>query len=165
MTSTDSRNSELAERIATLASESGISVAAAESLTSGGFSSALGAAQDSSEWFVGGVVAYSSRVKHDLLGVPPGPVVSAEAATAMAAGVRSMLGSDVAVSLTGAGGPDPQDGQEPGTVYLAGDCADGPRVQMVKLSGSPSEVVQQSITLALEMTIELLEQQGASSDG
>lgn len=164
MTSAESRDSELAERIATLAGESGLTVAAAESLTSGAFSSALGAASDSSDWFAGGVVAYSRRVKHEVLGVPEGPVVCAEAATAMAAGVRSMLGADVAVALSGAGGPDPQDGQAPGTVYLAADCDADSQVQRVQLSGPPSEVVQQSVTLALEMTLRLLEKQSAGAD-
>ena len=58
-------------------------MACAESLTSGAIASALGAAENASEWFRGGVVAYASGVKHDLLHVPPGPVVSAPAARAI----------------------------------------------------------------------------------
>lgn len=109
----------LAEQAAKLAGESGTRVATAESLTGGMVSSALAAAPDASSWFRGGVVAYSSEVKHDLLDVPDVPVVSAEAAITMAASARRLLGADVAIALTGVGGPDPQDGRSPGTVYLA----------------------------------------------
>ena len=64
-------------------------------------------------------MAYASDVKHELLTVPAGPVVSAPAAAAMADGVRRLLRADLAVALTGAGGPEGQDGQPPGTVFLA----------------------------------------------
>jgi nicotinamide-nucleotide amidase len=93
-------------------------IAVAESLTGGMLASALAAAPQSSRWFRGGVVAYASDVKHELLNVPGGPVVSAQAARAMADGVRRLLKADVAVALTGAAGPDGQDGQPPGTVFL-----------------------------------------------
>jgi nicotinamide-nucleotide amidase len=65
------------------------------------------------------VVAYSSEVKRDLLGVQDDvPVVSAECAIAMAAGVRSRLKSDVGLSTTGVAGPSEQDGRPPGTVFV-----------------------------------------------
>jgi nicotinamide-nucleotide amidase len=57
-------------------------------------------------------------VKYDLLKVPPGPVVSADAAEAMAKGVRELLGSDVGLSVTGVAGPEEQDGQPVGTVFV-----------------------------------------------
>ena len=64
------------------------------------------------------MVSYANEVKFDVLGVPEGPVVSAEAAEAMAAGARRVLGADVAVSITGVAGPHEQDGQPVGTVYV-----------------------------------------------
>lgn len=77
-----------ATRIAELLSEfctgHGIRVAAAESLTGGRICSHLAAASMSGEWFAGGVVAYASDVKHRLLNVPPGPVISCQAVEAMA---------------------------------------------------------------------------------
>jgi len=110
---------ELAEKIASLLDSAGLDVAVAESLTGGMVASALAEAPGSSNWFRGAVVAYASDVKHELLTVPPGPVVSAPAAAAMADGVRRLLRADLAVALTGAGGPEGQDGQPPGTVFLA----------------------------------------------
>lgn len=111
--------SELAASIAELVDSAGLKVAVAESLTGGMVASTLAEAPGSSTWFRGAVVAYASEVKHELLNVPPGPVVSADAAASMAAGVRGLLRADIAVGLTGAGGPSGQDGQPPGTVFLA----------------------------------------------
>lgn len=108
----------LARQVAQIATAQQISLAVAESLTGGLLSSALAQAPAASRWFHGGVVAYASHVKHDLLGVPAGPVVTADAAAAMAQQARTLLGADLAVSVTGAGGPDPQDGQPPGTVFF-----------------------------------------------
>jgi len=79
---------ELAGVIASLLDSAGLNVAVAESLTGGMVASALAEAPGSSNWFRGGVVAYASDVKHELLTVPPGPVVNAQAAAAMADGVE-----------------------------------------------------------------------------
>ncbi|HEY0641178.1 MAG TPA: CinA family protein [Pseudonocardiaceae bacterium] len=108
----------LAELIAEHATTTHVSVAVAESLTGGLVSSALAAATDAGSWYRGCVVAYATQVKHDLLGVPEGPVVSAAAAAAMADGVRRLLDAEVAVAVTGAGGPSGQDGRPPGTVFI-----------------------------------------------
>jgi nicotinamide-nucleotide amidase len=64
-------------------------------------------------------VAYDSKVKYDLLDVPEGPVVSEEAAGAMARGARKALEADVGLGLTGVAGPTTQDGQPVGTVFMA----------------------------------------------
>jgi nicotinamide-nucleotide amidase len=120
--------SKLAVRIAELVDSAGLSVAVAESLTGGIVASALAEAPGSSTWFRGAVVAYASEVKHHLLNVPPGPVVSAETAATMADGVRQLLRAGIAVALTGAGGPGGQDSQPPGTVLLG--LSDGLHIQV-----------------------------------
>lgn len=93
-------------------------LAVAESVTGGIIASRLVAVTGASNWFRGGVVSYASEVKFDLLGVPEGPVVSDVAAKAMARGVRERLGADIGLSITGVAGPDPQDGQPVGTVFV-----------------------------------------------
>ncbi|MGH9020486.1 MAG: competence/damage-inducible protein A [Acidimicrobiales bacterium] len=98
--------------------ERSLTLAVAESLTGGLIASRLVNVPGASGWFKGGVVSYASEVKRDLLGVPDGPVVSAPAAEAMALGVSTLLGADVGVSVTGVAGPDEQDGQPPGTVFV-----------------------------------------------
>ncbi|HEY4418001.1 MAG TPA: CinA family protein [Pseudonocardia sp.] len=142
----------LAGEVSELAREYELSIAVAESLTGGMVASALAAAEAASQWFRGSLVAYSSEVKHEVLGVPPGPVVSGEAAAAMARGVRRLLGADVAVAVTGAGGPDPQDGQEPGTVVVGVDDGTDVQVHELHLDGDPQEIS----TTAAETTLRAL---------
>jgi nicotinamide-nucleotide amidase len=96
----------------------GLTLAVAESVTGGLIASRLVNVPGASSWFRGGVVSYASDVKFDLLGVAPGPVVSAEAARAMARAVRTLLHADVAVSVTGVAGPEEQDGRAAGTVFV-----------------------------------------------
>jgi nicotinamide-nucleotide amidase len=109
----------------------GSTLAVAESVTGGLIASRLVNVPGASAWFRGGVVTYASDVKFDLLGVTHGPVVSAEAAEQMARGVRTLLGADVAVSVTGVAGPEEQDGQPAGTVFVG--LALGQQVQHVEL--------------------------------
>jgi nicotinamide-nucleotide amidase len=106
--------------------ERGATLAVAESLTGGLVASRLVNVPGASDWFRGGVVSYASDVKYSLLGVPEGPVVSAEAAGAMADGVRRVLGADVGLAVTGVAGPDPQEGHPPGTVFMAMAAGESP---------------------------------------
>ena len=110
--------------------EAGLTLAVAESLTGGLVASRLVAVPGASAWFRGGVVSYASDVKYELLGVPEGPVVSAAAAIAMAEGVRDRLRADVGLGVTGVAGPDEQEGQPVGTVFVG-----------IALPGRPSEAV------------------------
>ena len=96
----------------------GLSLAVAESLTGGLVGARLTVVPGSSEVFRGAVVSYASDVKFNLLGVPEGPVVSNDAAKAMALGVRERLGADVGIATTGVAGPAEQEGHPPGTVFL-----------------------------------------------
>jgi len=98
--------------------DAGLSLAVAESLTGGLLALRITQTPDSGEVFKGGVVAYLTGVKHVLLGVPAGPVVSAACAEAMAAGVAHLLEADVAVATTGVAGPATQEGNEVGTVFI-----------------------------------------------
>lgn len=151
------QRSRLATGISDLVASAGLKVAVAESLTGGMVASALAEAPGSSTWFRGAVVAYAREVKHQLLDVPPGPVVSAEAAASMAEGVRRLLGADIAVALTGAGGPDEQDGQPPGTAFLA--LSDGLHTQVEHHffdDDDPAEVCDRTAAEALQMLLKYL---------
>lgn len=147
---------ESAKRVAVAALRSGRTVAVAESLTCGNLASALGAAPESAEWLRGAVVAYSAQVKRQVLGVPEVPVVSETAARAMAAGVRSLLGADIAVAVTGVGGPEPQDGEPSGSVWLAVDSDDGQWARHEQFDGEPESVLRRTIDTALAMVLEAL---------
>lgn len=139
-----------ADRVADLATTRSLRVAAAESLTAGRISSFLGRGEAASEWYRGAVVAYDAEVKFEVLGVTRGPVVTARCAREMAEGVRTLLGADVALGITGVGGPGPQEDCPPGTVHLAVASEDGTRELHSRLDGDPSEVVAAATSLALD---------------
>ncbi|WP_157008989.1 CinA family protein [Agromyces laixinhei] len=146
----------LAEEIGALARASALGVGVAESLTGGAISSSLASSENASKWFVGGIVAYRPRVKFEVLGVTRGPVVTHECAMQMAEGARVLLGADVAVAATGAGGPDSVEGHAPGTVFIAVAAADGTAVKRFSLGGSPSRVVEATVETALQQVADTL---------
>jgi nicotinamide-nucleotide amidase len=152
----------LAEAISRRAQQTGLTVAAAESLTSGQVAAHLGAAPGSSSWFRGGVVAYDDEVKYKLLDVPRGPVVSQECGSTMAESVRRLLDADVAVALTGVGGPDEQDGRPAGTVYVAVSHADGASCRHHRFDGDPKAVLTAATLEALRSLDEQLGQLASS---
>ena len=158
------QQTELAERIAELVQKQERSVATAESLTSGNVAARLGAAPGAASWFRGGLVSYHDEVKHGVLDVDDGPVVCDPAARQMALGVARLLGADAAVATTGAGGPDPQDGQPPGTVFVAVLLDGELSCQELHLDGDPAEVVERSTEAALQMLHDVLDADGDRPD-
>jgi nicotinamide-nucleotide amidase len=141
------------EAIAALSGQHGYLVGVAESLTSGQLAADLGAGPDASEWFRGGLVSYAAQVKFDLLGVTPGPVVSAECALQMATGATRLLGADAVVATTGVGGPDPEEGEPPGTVFVAALVRGGETCERLDLTGTPAEVLRQTREHALSILL------------
>ena len=106
----------------------GATLSVAESCTGGLLGERITSVAGSSDYFVGGFLAYSSRMKTHLLGVDPGllaahTAVSEEVAMAMAVGARTRTGSTYAVSITGEAGPESATGQPVGTMIIgfAGD--------------------------------------------
>ncbi|CAB4367032.1 unannotated protein [freshwater metagenome] len=99
-------------------------VSVAESLTGGGIGHALTQIPGASEVFIGGIIAYTSDVKVNFLGVPQSTideftVVSEEVAVAMAQGALSKIGTTWAISTTGIAGPGDYMGIREGTVWIA----------------------------------------------
>ena len=134
-----------------LLEERGWTLAIAESLTGGLASSRVVNVPGSSEWFKGGVVSYDSQVKFDVLDVPEGPVISEQAAKAMADGVRRLLKTDVGIATTGVAGPAEQEGQPPGTVWLGVAVGDDVDARLVRLPGDRDRVRQLSVISAMDM--------------
>jgi len=101
-----------------------LTFATAESITGGMIGSRLTEVPGSSDSYIGSIVAYEADIKRSLLNVPKDiSVVSQEAVEAMALGVCDLLGSDVSVAVSGAAGPYPHEGEEPGTVWMATNVA------------------------------------------
>jgi nicotinamide-nucleotide amidase len=117
----------LERAVARLLAEGGRTLATAESLTGGGVAERMSRAPGSSRTFLGGAVTYTAEAKERVLGVSRSTldgagVVSEACAREMAAGARRLFGADIAVSLTGAAGPEPHGGAEPGTVWIGLDA-------------------------------------------
>lgn len=109
--------------LARLLRERGATVAVAESLTGGMLGERLTQAAGASDVFRGGIVAYATELKAQLLGVPAELLaaegaVSAAVAVSMALGARTRLVATYGLSLTGVAGPDEQDRQPVGTVHV-----------------------------------------------
>ena len=134
-----------------LLGQQGLTLAVAESVTGGYLAGRLTAVPGASKVFRGGVVAYASDIKHELLDVPPGPVVTEEAAMAMADGVRTRLGADVGLATTGVAGPDPQEGVRVGTVFLGMAIGDTVEAQYVRLPGDRERIRQFSCISILNL--------------
>jgi len=131
--------------------ERGLTLAVAESVTGGLIASRLVGVAGASHWFRGGVVSYASDVKFDLLKVPVGPVVSAAAAEAMAIGVRILLKADVGLSVTGVAGPEEQDGQPAGTVFVGLSFGENLQHAALRLPGDRPRVRAYSAISALDV--------------
>lgn len=99
-------------------------IATAESCTGGLLGDTLTNRAGSSAYFMGGVMAYDNRIKHDVLGVTDTTLnmhgaVSEQSALEMAQGVRRVLGVDIGVSVTGIAGPSGATETKPvGLVYI-----------------------------------------------
>jgi len=129
----------------------GLTVAVAESVTGGYVAGRLCAVPGASKVFRGGIVAYQPEIKFGLLGVPEGPVVTEEAAVAMAEGARSVLGSDVGLATTGVAGPEESEGLPVGTVCLAVAAPDGAIATTVRLPGDRERIRQFSTITLLNL--------------
>lgn len=129
----------------------GLTLGVAESLTGGMVGMRLTEVAGASKVFRGSIVAYNSEVKFDVLGLPRMPVVSAEAAMALAEGARSVLRADVGISATGVAGPAEQEGQPAGTVFLGLALPDATEAVRVNLPGDRNLVRRFATTSLLNM--------------
>lgn len=119
----------LVKQIQRLCIERGLTVAAAESLTTGRVQALLGSQSGSSGFFVGGVCTYNIAMKNRILKVPIGvakPVncVSPDVAVAMADHVRRLFDASLGVATTGYAEPAPEHGYpNPGAFIAVSDGA------------------------------------------
>jgi nicotinamide-nucleotide amidase len=153
--------SPLAERIVAELTRRGERVAVAESLTGGLLTSALVDVPGASAVVSGGVVAYATPLKSQVLGVDAALLaergaIDAEVARQLAAGVRERLAidgraADHALATTGAAGPEPQDGHAPGTVWIGYADAEGATAELLQLAGGRDAIRHATVDAALAL--------------
>jgi competence/damage-inducible protein CinA-like protein len=135
----------------------GLTVATGESCTGGLLAARLTSRAGSSEWVLGGVVAYANSAKQHLLDVPAAMLeehgaVSPEVAVALAEGARARFGADVGVGITGVAGPGGGTPEKPvGTVHIGLAGPDGGQVRALRLPGSRDVVRERSVTMAMHL--------------
>jgi len=158
---------ELEAVVGRLLREAGAGVATGESCTGGLVAARLTAVAGSSDYVLGGVVAYSNKAKQSLLEVPAALLrehgaVSEPVARALAAGAARRLGASFGIGITGVAGPGGGSDEKPvGLVHL---CAtDGTRTvaRRVQLPGSRSDVRSRAVAVALHLVRRLLDEDAA----
>lgn len=153
---------ELAARLAAGCLRARRTVVTAESCTGGLVGHACTQIPGSSDWFLGGVIAYANEVKQGVLGVPIATLerhgaVSAQTAVAMAEGARRLLGADLAVAVTGIAGPGGGTSTKPvGLTYVAVADAVGHDVRRFTWPYDRNGDKQASAAAALELLLERL---------
>jgi nicotinamide-nucleotide amidase len=136
----------------------GLTVAVAESCTGGLLAARLTDRPGSSDYFAGGVVAYSNAAKAELVGVDPDLIqrhgaVSVEVAAALAAGARSRFASSVGVGITGIAGPGGGTEEKPvGLVcFSVAGPGDGALTRSARLPGDRADIRDRSTTVAMHL--------------
>ena len=158
-------SSEAAEVVRLLTVNDG-TLAVAESLTGGLVAAEITSVPGASKVFRGSVTAYATALKQELLGVDATLLaergaVDPQVAAQMAAGVRKALGADWGIATTGVAGPDRQDGQDVGTVFVAVDgpsgagagSARGGKVAHLRLNGDRAEIRMESVRSVLALLL------------
>lgn len=147
----------LQQRVSQLLHQRGLTLSTAESCTGGLAAKRITDLPGASQVFRGGVVCYTNEVKRDVLGVPQETLdeygaVSAETAKALALGARRVLGSDLALSVTGVAGPDPDDRGNPvGLVYIGLAAGDQVWVKETRLGQARDRIRNSAALTALDL--------------
>jgi nicotinamide-nucleotide amidase len=134
-----------------------LSLVTAESCTAGALAQAFATGEGASQWFHGGIVTYTKQMKTRALGVPTSlliekTAVSAEVALAMVAGALACSPADIAVSITGVAGPEPdEDGNPVGLIHCAAALrAGGTRHECLQSRAATVEgILEDAMRLAL----------------
>jgi competence/damage-inducible protein CinA-like protein len=152
------------EIVLELCRERNFTLASAESCTGGLVAGRLTGIPGASDVFRGAIVAYANEVKATELGVPVEVLaehgaVSAETAAAMASGVRSRLGANVGIAVTGIAGPGGGTPQKPvGLVYLHAETPDGSHGIEFNFPADRESIRRRSAVAALHLVRRLLSQ-------
>ncbi len=152
----DQELGKLAQAVATILLQRGLTLATAESCTGGWIAKLLTDIAGSSVWFEGGAVTYSNALKQKLLGVEAATLerygaVSRETVIEMAAGARRRFATTVAVAVTGVAGPTGGSADKPvGTVWIGWQHGDAAvEAEKFRFDGDRDAVRRHSVAAAL----------------
>ena len=141
----------------------GLKLVLAESCTGGLLGSRITDVPGSSEYFLGGVVAYAYEAKANLLGVSwetlnTKGAVSRETVLEMARGIRNLLKADIAVSVTGIAGPGGGTPEKPvGTTWIGLVAEDGEWAKIYPFTGDREANKISAVEAALNLLLDYLQ--------
>lgn len=142
-------------RLASILKRTGLTLACAESCTGGLASAIITGMPGASDYFLGGIVAYSNAAKKSLLHVDAGTLdthgaVSEQVALEMAQGAAAALEAGCAFSITGIAGPDGGSPEKPvGTVWFGFFADSYTRAEMRLFSGDRAAIREAAVDFAL----------------
>lgn len=152
----------LVMELSKLLQKQGWMLAVAESCTGGLLGDMITSLSGSSEFFLGGVIAYSNQVKSNLLNVSTellkkNGAVSTEVALSMARGVGELLRSSVGIAITGIAGPDGGNEEKPvGQVYIAVVAPGKEMVERFIFSGNRRKIKTMAAKTAIDLVLRVL---------
>jgi PncC family amidohydrolase len=154
----------ITEKINGIFANKGLTLSVAESCTGGLISHWVTSTPGASAYFRTGVVAYSREAKENILTVPGETIntfgmVSRETAVEMAEKVRMLAKADYSVSTTGNLGPDVLEGKERGLIYVGASSKGKTITKRLVLKGSRTENKESAAQAALELLVELVEEE------
>jgi PncC family amidohydrolase len=150
-------------RVGKRLSEAGLTLAVAESCTGGLIGHRITNVAGSSEYFLGGVIAYAYEAKERLLNVRHGTLyefgaVSEQTASEMARGARRAFGADIGIAVTGIAGPGGGLPDKPvGTTWVSVSSRDGEWTQHHQWDGDRDENKIASVDATLELLLKVLD--------
>ncbi len=145
------------EKVRDLLKERQLTIGAAESLTGGLFMERLISFQGASSVCKGSLVAYTPEAKEKVIEVPRFIIndfgtISEECAEIMALNAQRILDTDLAISFTGAAGPDSSEGHAPGIVYIGiQSCNEPPEVHQFHFGGSRNKIRLRTVKKGFEL--------------
>ena len=150
------------KKIRDFCARQGYTIAVAESCTGGLLSNRLTDVPGSSEYYMGGVVAYNNDVKINILRVPFDIIytygaVSGRTALSMAKGVKKLFDTDMGIGITGICGPTGGTTAKPvGLVFIGGVFEDNEVIKEFYFEGDRLQVKASAVEEAINMMLELL---------
>ena len=150
------------QQLVKLLTQKGLVITTAESCTGGLLAASIINAAGASAVIKEGYITYSNEAKQKILGVKEQTikeytVVSAEVAKEMAKGGVKAAGCDICISVTGVAGPDIEEGNPVGLVYVGYSYGDSVWAKELHLQGTRQEIRTQAVKCALEELLSLLE--------
>ncbi len=151
---------ERAQKLVNRLRERNKTLSTAESCTGGLIASSITDIPGASNVFLGGMVLYATEMKLKLLGIPEEVfahgVISSQMASAMAAKIRILTGSDYAISTTGNLGPDTMEGKPKGLIYIAVAGEDNIHIKELYLKGDRTSNKQNATLHALDELLKIV---------